>query len=80
MIFNELDTVVLNSEPGKHGLRRGDVGTVVHVHSPDEFEVEFVRASGRTQAVVTVLAKDVRPMRDDDMITVRHVDPGEGIA
>lgn len=80
MIFNELDTVVLNTEPGTHGLRRGDVGTVVHVHSPEELEVEFVRASGRTQAVVTILAKDVRPMRDDDMITVRHVDPGEGIA
>jgi hypothetical protein len=79
MIFNELDTVVLKTDPGKHGLRSGDVGTVVHVHSPDELEVEFVRASGRTQALLTVLAKDVRPTSDDDMITVRHVDPGEGI-
>ena len=79
MIFNELDLVVLKTDPGKNSLRQGDIGTVVHVHSRDELEVEFVRASGRTQAVVTVRSEDVRAARDDEMLTVRRVNPGDGI-
>lgn len=33
MIFNELDTVILRRDIAKHGLRRGDIGTVVHLAS-----------------------------------------------
>ena len=52
MTLHELDTVVLERDLPTHGLRRGDVGAVVHVHSPTAVEVEFVRASGHTQALV----------------------------
>ena len=69
-----LDTVVLNRDLPEHGLCRGDLGAVVEVYSPDGLEVEFVRASGNTQAVVTLSEDDVRPVRDSDQIAVRSVE------
>lgn len=60
MQFRDLDAVVLTTDIPAHDLRRGDIGTVVHVHSPDRLEVEFVRASGRTQALLTLPVADVR--------------------
>ncbi len=71
MTLHELDTVVLERDLPTHGLRRGDVGAVVHVHSPTAVEVEFVRASGHTQALATA---DLRLVNDDDLLAVRHVD------
>jgi len=68
-----LDTVVLNRDLPEHGLCRGDLGAVVEVYEPDGVEVEFVRASGRTQAVVTLSTNDVRPVCDSDQIAVRSV-------
>ena len=69
--MKELDVVVLDKELPDHGLRRGDLGTVVHVYEPDGLEVEFVTASGRTEALVTLSIRDVRPVVDTDLITVR---------
>ena len=54
-----------------HGLKRGDLGTVVEVFAPDAVEVEFVTASGRTQASVTLPPSAVREVGDDDLVTVR---------
>jgi hypothetical protein len=69
-----LDTVVLTRDLPQHGLCRGDLGAVVDVYAPDGVEVEFVRASGNTQAVVTLSEDDVRPVRDSDQIAVRSVE------
>jgi hypothetical protein len=74
--LHELDTVALERDLPAHGLRRGDLGAVVHVHSPEVVEVEFVRASGETQALVTLATKDVRGVGDDDLLAVRPVEPG----
>ena len=52
MNYRELDTVVVARDLPLHGLRRGDVGAVVHGHSADCIEVEFVTATGLAQAVV----------------------------
>ena len=52
MRFHEFDTVVLKVDMPSHGLKTGDVGAVVQVYSEDAVEVEFVTASGRTQALV----------------------------
>lgn len=70
-MFNELDAVVLDRDVPEHGLRRGDVGAIVAVLAPDTFEVEFVAASGRTQALVTLRTADVRAIDDNDLIAVR---------
>ncbi|HEX7480977.1 MAG TPA: DUF4926 domain-containing protein [Polyangiales bacterium] len=71
MKFAALDTVVLDRDIPEHGLRRGDLGAVVEVYEPDGLEVEFVRASGRTQALVELSTKDVRAIGDQDLISVR---------
>jgi hypothetical protein len=75
MKFTLLDTVALDRDVPEHGLRRGDVGTVVALYEPDGVEVEFVRTSGGTEAVVTLTDKDVRALEDDDLPSVRRRRP-----
>lgn len=78
--FRELDTVVLVRDVPQAGLRAGDLGAVVQVYPPEALEVEFVTASGRTQALVTLDAQDVRAVRDDDLLAVRPAAPVRGAA
>jgi hypothetical protein len=74
MTFKLLDSVVLIRDIPDQGLQEGDLGAVVHVYEPDGLEVEFVRALGRTQAVVTLKQDDVRAIADTDLIAVRRLD------
>jgi hypothetical protein len=60
MTPNLLDIVVLARDLPVHGVRRGDLGAV-----------EFVAASGRTQALVTLTPADMRAVADDDLVAVR---------
>lgn len=78
--FRELDTVVMVRDRPDVGLRAGDLGALVHLYAPDAFEVEFVTASGRTQAVVSLTAADVRPVQDDDLLAVRSASTVRGAA
>jgi hypothetical protein len=73
MTYRLLDTVVLARDLPAYGLRKGDLGAVVEVYDVEGIEVEFVRASGKTQAVVTLTAADIRPVLDDDLVAVRSV-------
>ena len=73
MKFKTLDTVVLTRDLPQHGLHTGDLGAVVEVYEPDGIEVEFVAASGRTQALVTLRVDDVRGADDSDVIAVRRL-------
>lgn len=66
-----LDCVVLVKDLPKFGLRAGDLGAIVAIYEPDGLEVEFVKASGETQAVLTLTDTDVRPIKADDIVTVR---------
>jgi hypothetical protein len=78
--YRELDTVVLRADIPASGLKTGDLGAVVHVYPPDAVEVEFVTASGRTQALLTLRVDDVRPVRDNDLLAVRPTAPVQGAA
>ena len=73
MTYKLLDTVVLDRDLPKQGLRSGDLGAVVELYEPDGLEVEFVTASGKTQALVTLNVRDVRPVQDSDLTAVRFV-------
>jgi hypothetical protein len=73
MKFKTLDTVVLQKDLPEHGLCRGDLVVVVEVYEPDGIEMEFVTASGKTQALVTLTEQDVRAVEDHDLIAVRSV-------
>ena len=57
----------------KHGLRSGDLGAVVEIYPPDSLEVEFVTASGRTTALVSLKTSDVRAIADTDLVAVRTI-------
>jgi hypothetical protein len=71
MKFALLDTVVLNRDLSQHGLRAGDLGAVVELYGADGVEVEFVRASGETKALVTLKTSDLRSVADTDILAVR---------
>jgi hypothetical protein len=73
-MMDELATVVLTRSVDEHALVEGDVGAVVHRYQGgDAFEVEFVRGDGATIAVVTVKAKDIRPILGGGILHVRQV-------
>ncbi len=71
MKYKVLDTVVLDRDLPKQGLSSGDLGAIVQVYEPDGLDIEFVTASGKTQALVTLKIGDVRPVQDSDLISVR---------
>jgi hypothetical protein len=71
MTFALLDTVVLNRDLPEHGLRAGDLGAVVELYGADALEVEFVQASGRTKALLTLKPSDLRSVSETDIVTVR---------
>ena len=74
MSFKTLDTIVMTVDLPSHGLKRGDIGAVVQVYPDDAVEVEFVTASGHTQALVTLGGHQVRPIGSRDLLAVRHLD------
>jgi len=65
-LVHKLDTVVLLHDIPDAGLRAGDLGAVVHVYTPDVFEVEFVDSRGDTLTLQTLAAADVRLAHDDE--------------
>ncbi len=75
MSLVELDLVALTVDLPAHGLKAGDVGTIVAVYPDGEaFEVEFVTGRGTTQAVATLRAGQLRPLGRCDLLTSRPVD------
>jgi hypothetical protein len=73
-MIKELDAVVLTRDVEEHGLKRGDIGAVVHCYADGSaFEVEFVTAEGRTVAVLTLSPEDIRPMSDKEILHVREI-------
>jgi hypothetical protein len=73
MKYEPHDTVVLVRDVPAHGLRAGDLGAIVDVRPLNSLEVEFVTASGRTTALVSLKADDVRAIADTDLVAVRSI-------
>jgi hypothetical protein len=73
----ELDTVVLTEDLPEHGLKRGDLGTVVLLHPaegpPEGYEVEFMTLDGQTLAVVSLSSRQVRPIGRREIAQARAV-------
>ena len=68
----ELSCVALIPDLPAHGLRPGAIGTIVHVYPGETaFEVEFSTPDGLTIDVVTLEAKQVRPMSLDQVRRAR---------
>ncbi len=71
MTFKLLEPVVLIKDKPEFGLKTGDLGTVVEIYDDRAVEVEFVKASGETLAVVTLSVVEVRAGERDDVLAVR---------
>jgi hypothetical protein len=73
-MIRELERVVLLASVPEEGLEAGDVGTVVHAYPAGRaFEVEFLMLDGKTAAVATVEAKNVRPASDHEITHAREL-------
>lgn len=71
-MYDELNTVVLTHDIKDYGLAEGDIGTVVHAYREEKaLEVEFIAASGKTVALLTLTSKDIRSMAHDEILHVR---------
>ena len=72
--MRELETVVVNKDIPEHGIERGNIGVIVHTYEDESaVEVEFVSGEGTTLGVITLLSKDVRLMKKDEILHVREL-------
>lgn len=73
-MIKELDTVVLTHAIEEYGLKKGDIGAVVHCYADGSaFEIEFVTAEGKTLAVLTLTSEDIRLMSNREILHVREI-------
>jgi hypothetical protein len=74
----ELDSIVLQTDLVSHGLKSGDIGTVVLAHEGGKgYEVEFMTLDGETVTVVSLLAAQVRPISAGEIAHVRRLEPAQ---
>jgi hypothetical protein len=72
-MIRELDRVVLSADLPEHGLKSGDVGTVVLAHDGKGYEVEFIALDGETLAVVSLFSNQLRPIGRREIAHARTV-------
>ncbi|MER3423476.1 MAG: DUF4926 domain-containing protein [Nitrospiraceae bacterium] len=73
-MIREHDRVVLTTNVPSEGLVTGDVGTVVHVYRDGQaYEVEFTTLEGKTAAVVTLAATQIRPVGKREITHAREL-------
>ncbi len=73
MRFDKLEIAVLVHDIPEHGLRAGDLGTIVEVYPEGGLEIEFIRGSGATQALVTLRGQDLRKIDSHDLLATRRL-------
>ena len=73
-MYAEHELVVLRRDVEGHGLRAGDIGTVVGNYAEGGLEVEFSAPGGDTVAVLTLSGEDVRPLARREILHVRDMD------
>ena len=74
VMIKEHERVMLKTAVAAKGLEAGDVGTVVHVYRDGRaYEVEFTTLEGKTAAVVTVEASNVRPVNKREITHAREL-------
>jgi hypothetical protein len=70
-MIKELDSVVLTVDLPEHGLKKGDVGTVVLMHDGGGYEIEFMTLGGATLAVMTLTHGQVRAVGGREIAQAR---------
>ena len=72
-MIRDLETIVLTEDLPEHGLKRGDLGTVVLIHAAGGYEVEFMTLDGQTLTVASLLPQQVRPVGRREIAQARAV-------
>lgn len=73
-MIREHDRVVLAAAVPEAGLVTGDVGSVVHIYRDGAaYEVEFTTLEGKTAAVVTLDAVQIRPIGKHEITHAREL-------
>lgn len=73
-MIREHDRVVLTEPLREEGLEAGDIGAVVHIYPQRAaYEVEFVTLTGKTAAIVTVPAAQIRPVGSREIPHAREL-------
>jgi hypothetical protein len=52
------------------GVTVGAMGTILDVYADEAYEVEFSRDDGTTIAWFAVLSTEVRPWKDENLVTI----------
>jgi hypothetical protein len=74
--MKEFELVALTRDVDDTHLKKGDVGTIVDIHSDGKaFEVEFVLQTGYTADLVSVEADGVRPIEKGEIRQYREWKP-----
>ena len=72
-MVKEHERVVLLKDLSEVGLKKNDVGTVIHIHKGGKaFEVEFMTLDGGTVAIATLQISDIRPVTKMDITHTRQ--------
>ena len=71
------DVVALLEDQPAEGLMAGQVGTVVDVHAPGVFEVEFLDAEGRTIALAEFKREQLLALKHELTATAVREKPGQ---
>jgi 3-deoxy-D-manno-octulosonate 8-phosphate phosphatase KdsC-like HAD superfamily phosphatase len=69
--------VALSVDLPEHGLKAGDIATVVEFHEAKGrkgYSLEIFNAAGDTIAVIAVEESQIVPLRNDEILHVRHLD------
>jgi len=75
-MIKEHDLVVLGAAVPDEDLVAGDVGIVVHIYRDGQaFEVEFTTLEGKTAAVITIEASQVRQVGQREISHARELAP-----
>ncbi|MBI4647074.1 MAG: DUF4926 domain-containing protein [Bacteroidia bacterium] len=73
-MIKELQRVILTVDIPDHKLLKGDIGTVVMVHTAElGYEVEFSTLYGDTIVVATLSANQVRSVNENEIAHVRNL-------
>jgi hypothetical protein len=74
-MIREFDRVALTDDLPEHGLKSGDIATVVDIHTnPPGYELEVFTLDGKTLAVVSAYAHQVRPLGKREVAQARALE------
>jgi hypothetical protein len=69
----ENDIVVLTVDVPEHGLKAGDIGTVLKNREDGKYDIEFTALNGTKIVVITMAATHVRPVEGNEISHVRVI-------